>query len=143
MTHHNGKEAIILFFRCWLVFLIGTVQADPQPLQRAVEVGYGEWPPYQSESLPQLGSINQVIRMAFEHSGVDTSFKAYPWARGLELVFAGNIEIMSVGKITPERERYTLLTNPVIDVRKVVFHSVSKTLNFRHAEDLMPLQVAC
>lgn len=42
----------------------------------------GEWPPYVSESLPDLGAVVVLLSAICDAAGIVPEYRFYPWARG-------------------------------------------------------------
>ena len=77
------------------------VLAETQPATAPprVRLANGEWPPYTSLNLPNLGCDSQVVTEAFALEGIGVEYDFFPWARGTCLLQSSD---------TPSLDRHRL-----------------------------------
>lgn len=90
-----------------LTFLLGFAQAD------TITAAQDPWPPFvQDKGDPGL-SVD-LVRAALEHEGYDLKMTIMPWARAIDQVKEGNIDILVATWYTDERTAYLRYSEPYI-----------------------------
>ncbi|MHA6495247.1 substrate-binding periplasmic protein [Pseudomonas borbori] len=71
-----------------------------------------EWPPYVSESLPDGGYAQAVVRRAFAEAGIAVQIRSYPWARALQLAEQGKVDGVFPEYLAPAERSDLLFSEP-------------------------------
>lgn len=95
---------------------------------RTLTLANGEWPPYQSGSLPRFGFASAVVSEAAALGGMQVSYRFYPWKRAEEMVRSGHIDGSLVWSQTAQRDSFALFSEPVLQDREIIIHHAGKPL---------------
>ena len=106
-----------------------------------IVIGYGEWPPYESESLPNLGPIPALVGEAFARGGTQVEFKSLPWWRMLHEVEVGDIDGALIWRDTEDRRTVFLLSDPIFKSRISLFYRKKEVRNWTKLSDLSSLKI--
>ena len=110
-------------------------------IPRVIHLTNGEWPPYLSKSLPNGGPSSQVIVEAFRLQGIEVIWGWYPWARSYILAKEGEYDGTVIWSVNEERNEYFLYTVPVLEEKRVLFHLVTKPIEWRTMNDLSKYEI--
>ena len=86
------------------------------------------------------GSIVDILSELFTEAGVEIVPKKLPWARAIENMKSGHLDMMPVIFYTPERAKSMVFTIPYVEVPTVVFVAQGKIFPFDKLEDLIGRQ---
>ena len=112
------KNQILL----WMVLVIfswlfnGSIQAQ------SITIAYSEYKPFISQSLPNKGILNHIVKRAFELEGVDVQFKAMSSSKTFKLIEAGKVDASVGWTPTIERKRYAHFSTPIYSPKVVLFY---------------------
>lgn len=118
------------------VTLFFTTNAGARDQPTKIRLTNGEWAPYQSEKLPEIGAASELVTKAFEAVGIEVEYGFFPWNRAMMLVERGAWDGTFMWVLTPERERLYLPSDPLFTLREVVFYSRDNPLDAQKPEDL-------
>lgn len=96
--------------------------------QALLVLANGEWPPYQSASLPRYGFASAVVSEAASLAGIRVRYDFYPWRRAEEMVRNGHIDGSLVWSSTPLRDNFAVFSDPIFSDREVVIHRTDLAL---------------
>lgn len=96
--------------------------------QALLVLANGEWPPYQSASLPQYGFASAVVSEAAALAGMQVRYDFYPWKRAEEMVRNGHIDGSLVWSRTPLRDTFAVFSEPIFNDREVIIHRRDRPL---------------
>ena len=83
------------------------------------------------------GPIVDILSEIFTRVGVEIVAKKLPWARAIEHMKSGHLDLMPVIFYTPEREKSMAFSIPYVEVPTVVFVAKGKIFPFKQLEDLV------
>ncbi len=87
-----------------------------------LQIATDRWPPYENISnIDFPGYSTEIIRHVLDIMGVQADIKAYPWARGVEMVFRGQTDGLYSATFTEERARYCHFPDEPLLLSKYVF----------------------
>lgn len=95
---------------------------------QTLQLANGEWPPYQSASLPRYGFASAVVSEAAALGGLQVSYGFYPWKRAEEMVRSGHVDGSLIWSQTPLRDSFALFSEPIVLDREVIIHHADKPL---------------
>ena len=101
-----------------LLFALTQAYAKEKP----VTVAYGSWEPFFGKDLKNLGSINEVVRAAFEKKGYKVTFKFMPWARAEQMVKLGSFDLTVSYLKTKSRVNEFIFSKHSISKHKTYFY---------------------
>lgn len=100
-------SALILFLPA-LLCLSGNARAS-----NTIQICIGDFPPYNSRSLPNNGPVIEIASEAFRRSGYQMQFKFMPWARILKEGEHGQCGILGIWRNT-ERDLIFEYSQPIV-----------------------------
>ena len=125
--------------RCFLAMLLllaGLGTARAAPLDSTLHLVTGnDFAPFTGEELPQGGLLTEMVRRAFEEVGLHYEVRFMPWRRGYDGVLAGKFLGTFPYVRTRDREMEMLFSDPLLEVRQLVYLSVHSSMVFRSPED--------
>ena len=101
-----------------------------------VQIGNGDWSPYQSKSLKQYGFASEIVTEAFKSQGVEVEYKFYPWARSMKLAQSGKLAGTFLWGYKKEREEDFYFSDPIVDISYVFFYLKSNDFDWKGVSDL-------
>lgn len=135
--------------RCLLAMLLllaalGPVRAAPldsallgsAPLDSALDLVTGnDFAPFTGEDLPEGGLLTEIVRRAFGEVGLRYEVRFVPWRRGYDGVLAGKFLGTFPYVRTPDREMEMLFSDPLLEVRQLVYLSAHSGMVFHTPQD--------
>ncbi len=135
--------------RCLLAMLlllaaVGPVRAapidsaplGPAPRGTALDLVTGnDFAPFTGEDLPEGGLLTDIVRRAFGEVGLRYEVRFMPWRRGYDGVLAGRFLGTFPYVRTPDRAMEMLFSDPLLEVRQLVYLSVHSGMAFNGPED--------
>jgi polar amino acid transport system substrate-binding protein len=106
-----------------------------------LNIAFGEWPPYLSDSLVHKGVVAQLIKDIFAEEGIAVTFKFFPWGRAYTETANGRQDLMGVWMHKPEREVDFYYSDPVLSENFVFFHLKTFPFNWKTLGDLQELRI--
>jgi polar amino acid transport system substrate-binding protein len=106
-----------------------------------IVIGYGEWPPFESESLPNLGPVPALAAEAFAKNGTHVEFRALPWWRMLHEVEMGEIDGALMWRDIEGRRSIFLFSDPMFDSRISLFFRKGEAHRWSKLSDLSALKI--
>ncbi len=138
---HNAVNPHLLFALCALLWL--TQDALAQDKAPALPVSSAEFPPFEyTDATGQvMGTDTEIVAQVFKRMGYQAQIRIAPWSRVEEEGQLGTIAaIFSITK-TAEREQHYYFSNPINNVKDVLYKQKSNPLNWATLDDLKPLRV--
>lgn len=86
--------------------LLAGLLASPLAQAQTVPLCVGDFPPYNSASLPEQGPVLQIARAAFQHAGLAVNVEFLPWPRLLKRAEAGECAIVGIWRSAERDRRY-------------------------------------
>lgn len=126
-------------FRFVLLATVLLVTAALQPghaADRLTLVTGEDYPPYVDAQEPGGGLAVQLVRQVATRMGVEVSLETAPWRRGYEDTLRGRYDATFPYVRTADRERDMLFSDPLIQVRQVVFMAAARRFAYRDPADL-------
>ncbi|WP_157369110.1 substrate-binding periplasmic protein [Algicola sagamiensis] len=110
------------FMKLW--FLSLSIFFLPQQVfaKKSITISTGEYSPWVSKSFIENGYVSHVIKEAFQHEGVQVTFKFLPWKRAYEDAKSGKFDATSFWFVTEERKKDFYYSDPVMSEKTVFFH---------------------
>ncbi|WP_171013950.1 transporter substrate-binding domain-containing protein [Chitinivorax sp. B] len=109
---------------------------------RDIVISTGEYAPWATESSPNQGYVNRVVKTAFERVGVNVQFRYAPWKRALEEVRQGNVQASSFWFTDPDRAKEFLYSKPISEHREMLFHLKATSVpTWKQLSDLAKLRI--
>lgn len=125
--------------RTLLAMLVLVATAGPGralPLDSTLDLVTGnDFAPFTGETLPQGGLLTEVVQRAFKAVGLSYEVRFMPWKRGYDGVVAGKFLATFPYVRTPEREAEVLYSDPMLEVRQLVYLHEQSPMQFRSPED--------
>jgi len=109
--------------------------------QQKVTIAVGEWAPHISEELVHLGVVARIMTEAFESQGYQVEYGFFPWKRSMEYVKSGEWDASGAWSRTEDREPFFYFSDPILEVKTVIFHLKSTNVNWNSIEDLKNLKI--
>jgi ABC-type amino acid transport/signal transduction systems, periplasmic component/domain len=94
-----------------------------------------DFAPFTGENLPQGGLLTEVVQRAFKAVGLSYEVRFMPWKRGYDGVVAGKFLGTFPYVRTPEREAEVLYSDPMLEVRQIVYLYERSPMEFRSPQD--------
>ncbi len=132
MKWFSGIKIIILFIMLLPIKIGG---------QETIRIAVGEWSPYISEDLEHFGVVCRIITEAFSSQGYNVEYGFFPWKRSYEYVKTGEWDASGAWAFSKEREPYFLFSDPILEVKQVLFHLKTTQINWNSIEDLANLKI--
>lgn len=120
------------------LLLPGTLRARDAS---TIVIGYGEWPPFESESLPDLGPVPTLVREAFAKSGTRVEFKSMPWWRMLHEVQLGHLDGTLIWRDVGDRRASFLFSDPIFTSRISFFYRKGDVRHWNKLSDLSSIRI--
>ncbi len=95
-----------------LLTLLGILLAFPAKGEKIVTLATLNWPPYIGQQLPSNGYVYEIVESAFRRSGFTTLIQYYPWARAVNLVKTGKIDVLFPEYYAEERKNDFIFSDP-------------------------------
>jgi polar amino acid transport system substrate-binding protein len=106
-----------------------------------IVIGYGEWPPYESQSLPDLGPVPALVGEAFAAGGTHVEFKSLPWWRMLHEVEVGNLDGALIWRDVSGRRATFLVSDPLFNSRISLFYRKNEVHRWNKLSDLSSIKI--
>lgn len=107
----------------------------------SVVIGYGEWPPFESEALPDLGPLPSLVGEALSKGGTRVVFKNLPWWRMLHELETGQIDGALVWRDVADRRATFLLSDPLFTSRISLFFRKDEVHRWTKLSDLSTVKI--
>lgn len=112
-----------------LTCLLGFAHAD------TITAAQDPWPPFvQDQGDPGL-SVD-LVRAALEHEGYEVEFTIMPWARAIDQVRNGNIDVLVATWYTEERTAYLRYSEPYIQNQLKFIKQAGDSFEFNGLDSL-------
>lgn len=115
-------------------------------MAQSVPFSTGEWEPFTSEKLPNMGCATELVAAICKAGGIEASFHFYPWIRAERMVVSGEAFCAFPYVMNDTRKRQFDFSDPLFyGVNKFVYYAGSGA--FREPKvaalvDLKPYRVA-
>jgi len=106
-----------------------------------IVIGYGEWPPFESDSLPDHGPVPGLVREALASGGTQVEFRSLPWWRMLHEVEVGNLDGALIWRDVGNRRATFLFSDPLFTSRITLFYRKNEVHPWKKLEDLSALRI--
>lgn len=110
--------------------------------QKTVLIGTGDWPPYVDAQRADAGILARMIAAIFAKAGYQTQFVFYPWDRNVYLLRKGTLDAVMPYVCSPERQVFSLCSDPVAESNIVLFHRKDKAFDWKTFNDIEPHLIA-
>ncbi|WP_435275372.1 transporter substrate-binding domain-containing protein [Psychrobium sp. nBUS_13] len=87
---------------------------------QSITIAYSEYKPFISQSLPNKGVLNHIVKRAFELEGIDVQFKAMSSSKTFKLIEAGKVDASVGWTPTTDREKYATFSSPIYSPKVVL-----------------------
>ncbi|AWJ84652.1 amino acid ABC transporter substrate-binding protein [Azospirillum sp. TSH58] len=139
MVGRRGLLAMLLLLAALGPVRAATPDSAPiasAPLGSALHLVTGnDFAPFTGEDLPEGGLLTEIVRRAFDEVGLRYGVRFMPWRRGYDGVLAGKFLGTFPYVRTPDREMEMLFSDPLLEVRQLVYLSAHSGMVFRKPED--------
>ncbi len=126
-------------FRSILLAAVLLVTAALQPgraADRLTLVTGEDYPPYVDAREPGGGLAVQLVRQVMQRMDLTAEIEIAPWRRGYEETLRGRYDATFPYVRTADRERDFLYSDPLIQVRQLVFMAAGRRFAYRSPADL-------
>lgn len=106
-----------------------------------IVVASGEWSPYASQSIENLGVTNDLFTRAVESQGVKVEYQWFPWKRGFILTKGASVDVTFPWVKSKEREKDFLFSDKILDINTVFYKLKENPVKWEKNEDLQGLIV--
>jgi polar amino acid transport system substrate-binding protein len=114
-----------------LVLLCSSLLAET----KTITMGIYDWEPYVSKKQENHGLLSEIIDVALERMGYTVVIKVIPFARIIEDLKTGNIDISPAISQNDERSKNIYFTSPVYDLSMGFIYKKGK-INYNNIDDL-------
>ncbi len=97
---------------------------------QSITIAYSEYKPFISQSLPNKGVLNHIVKRAFELEGIDVQFKAMSSSKTFKLIEAGKVDASVGWTPTTDREKYAAFSSPIYSPKVVLFYRKSHPIHW-------------
>lgn len=94
-----------------------------------------DFAPFTGEDLPQGGMLTELVLRSFKAMGLNYDVRFVPWKRGYDGVVTGKFLGSFPYVRTPEREQDVLFSDPLLEVRQLVYLSTQSSMEFQSPDD--------
>ncbi|MCD6546090.1 MAG: transporter substrate-binding domain-containing protein, partial [Thermotogae bacterium] len=132
------------WFKCFAFFIfVSFMVASVFPNTKIVKVVSGDfYPPFiwvDDEGNPQGFSVD-FFKLLKEKTKLNFELKPMRFSDALQQIKTGKADMINFIFKTPEREKYMLFSNPILEVKSNVYYR--KELNLKNLSDLGPYVIA-
>ena len=106
-----------------------------------IKITTGEWPPYFSTNLPDLGVGSLMVKEAYKLVNIEVDLLFFPWARSLETTQRGKYEGSALWRKNKEREKSFHYSDPVLPYSTHFFHLKKMAFDWQTLADLSGYKV--
>lgn len=106
-----------------------------------ITLANGEWPPFQSEMLPDYGTISKIVSEAFALEGVKVHYRFFPWLRAINDARAGQVDGTLIFSANEQRRRDFLISDPVMFGKMILYFPKARHPEWRSLADLANLRL--
>jgi polar amino acid transport system substrate-binding protein len=106
-----------------------------------LNIAFGEWPPYLSESFENKGVVALLIKDIFAEEGITVNLTFFPWARAYAETAKGEQDLTGVWMHKPERELDFYYSEPILTEKFVFFHLKTYPFDWTNLKDLKKLGI--
>lgn len=106
-----------------------------------LNIAFGEWPPYLSDSLEHKGVVAHLIKDIFAEEGITVKFTFFPWGRAYEETASGRQDLMGIWMHKPEREVDFYYSAPILNEKFVFFHLKTFPFDWKTLNDLQGIRI--
>ncbi len=138
------KQLIALFLVIGVGFSAAhTRAADKSSLTKSViQIATGEYPPWVSESQPQMGFISAIITRAFALENIQVRYVFMPWKRAYQDTSVGKYDATSYWYPSRERQQQFLYSDVLYTQEEHFFYHTAKPLKeWNDLEDLRHFKI--
>lgn len=122
-----------------LFFLVAIAAGACARAREEVVIANGEWPPYQSRTLPDYGLASKIVTEAFAQRGVAVRYVFIPWQRAVREAREGRIDGLMVWSDNPDEHADFRFSDPIFDSRPTIFFRRGKERRWSQPSELAPL----
>ncbi|WP_163835175.1 substrate-binding periplasmic protein [Spartinivicinus ruber] len=112
----------------FILGLVATAYSLTALSDKKVVISTGEYSPWVSEKLNNMGYVSHIITAAFEQEGYTVEYKFLPWKRAYESAKKGDFDATSFWFRSADREKDFHYSSPVMTEKTVFFHLKSTPL---------------
>jgi len=113
MKHHGLAITLFVIFSS----LFNVTQA-----RQTVNIGYSEYKPYMSQSLPHKGLLNHIVKESFALEGITANFTNMSSSKIFKLIENGKLDASVGWTPTKNRERFADFSDPIFTSKVVLFY---------------------
>ncbi|MFO7748900.1 MAG: transporter substrate-binding domain-containing protein [Desulfobacteraceae bacterium] len=129
------KTAVVVLFCLFLSPLSGSGEQ--------LVIMTGQWPPYVSPTMENLGFTAEIVTRACRAAGLDAVIEFAPWPRCEAGVENGKIFAAMPYTRTDKREKFAFFSRPIGESKTLLVYNSQKheKISFQKVKDLKPLLV--
>lgn len=134
------KRTALCLLAVGFLWFQGNVFAQPP----AILLATGEWAPYASQSMEDLGVFTEIVSAAFHEMGMEPRYTFYPWKRAEQMVEKGEVLAAFPYKITTERKQMFDFSDPVMLTTGQLFYlkkNFPNGITYNTYKDLAPYKI--
>jgi len=125
-----------------ITIIIALISLNAQATaEENLDIAFGEWPPYLSDSLENKGIVAHLIKDIFAEEGITVNLTFFPWARAYAETASGAQDLMGVWMHKPEREVDFYYSDPILTEKFVFFHLKTYPFDWTSLSDLKQLGI--
>lgn len=130
------------FFPCAIITAFLVILTYTSFAEETICLTNGEWPPYQSESLPHYGCISRIVTEAFSSEGITVKYDFMIWNRAFHLPLKETrLDGTIIWSYTPERAKKYYYSDPILQTEQVFFYRKDDNFDWKTYDDLKGLSV--
>ena len=99
------------------------------------------WPPYMGPRLIDKGFLPEVLVEAFDQFGYTVTVVFRPWARALNDVKKGEMDILCGAYYTEERTEFLAYSPPIAETPDSLFMKKDRNITYQKLADLKPYKI--
>jgi len=98
--------------------------------RQTVNIGYSEYKPYMSQSLPHKGLLNHIVKESFALEGITTNFTMMSSSKIFKLIEAGKLDASVGWTPTKQRARFADFSDPIFTSKVVLFYRKNNPIHW-------------
>lgn len=126
-----------------VAFALAAGLASSVSVAETIKLTNGEWPPFTSKDFQYGGVLSRIVTEAFAAEGVTVEYEYMPWKRAYAAAKSGEADGSVGWAPTPDHVADLHMSDPVITVKKGLFHLKSTPFTWTSLADLSKWKVGC
>ena len=124
-----------------VLFLPGLLETPVLANEKQITAVTEPWPPYMGPRLIDKGFLPEVLVEAFDQFGYTVTVVFRPWARALNDVKKGEMDILCGAYYTEERTEFLAYSPPIAETPDSLFMKKGRNITYQKLADLKPYKI--